>query len=246
MVAVFKLVALATVIFGFIAVRGSARQQQQIAQWPLPGWKIASDGIGSKDNDLLRRRQLDVAASNTTAMSVSTIPGCTSVPEVLIAQSGVFGTGYAPEYPNNLQCRWRIQGPPGKLVRVTFSQFVTECAYDYLSVYDAEPPSLSLLPLSPVLMARMCGNRTTLIAARPGGEVLVSTGPTMDLVFTSDVDIAGSGFVASYQIVDACWSACGGRGICVNGKCQCNPGATGPLCDDGSCLSNIHSFTGGT
>jgi hypothetical protein len=63
------------------------------------------------------------------------------------ATSGRIGDGDG-NYPELSECEWVIVAPPMHFVTLTFGEFATECAYDFLFVHDgmsAQAPLLAAL-----------------------------------------------------------------------------------------------------
>ncbi|ORZ35502.1 hypothetical protein BCR44DRAFT_84237 [Catenaria anguillulae PL171] len=144
--------------------------------------------------------------------------------------TGTFGIRLS-QYPNNLACRWRISTPDlSKRIKLSFSHLHTECSYDFVSVYDGPEAN------SGSIVGKLCGNRTSYVKL----DVFVSTGPNLVVEFTTDIDVQGTGFTASYEVVDSCDNGlCFGRGTCVNGQCVCAAGAGGSMCERDSAGSRF-------
>lgn len=61
--------------------------------------------------------------------------------ETLTEPTGSFTSpGHPTDYPHGANCTWYISVPPGNLIRLSFTTFNmeyhTNCAYDYVDVYD--------------------------------------------------------------------------------------------------------------
>ncbi|QQP51301.1 Uncharacterized protein FKW44_012623, partial [Caligus rogercresseyi] len=99
-----------------------------------------------------------------------------------------------------------------------FSEFRTECAYDYLFVLDGKGG----------LLASLSGSR-------PGARFLSSSG-SMHLILYSDTNYALSGFSAVYNAFP-CPRNCSERGTCspTEGICTCQEGYSGEDCSFLSC-----------
>ncbi|XP_048589725.1 CUB and sushi domain-containing protein 1 isoform X2 [Nematostella vectensis] len=107
------------------------------------------------------------------------------------------GTIYSPDYtsqslyPSDMECMWRITGPSGYIIRITFTVFELEeqimCAEgDFLRVSEGQEPS------SPVL-GEFCGRKEPFsVQAR---------GRLMALYFRTNNATEGRGFVASYRVI---------------------------------------------
>ncbi|KAF6018837.1 CUBN [Bugula neritina] len=106
-------------------------------------------------------------------------------------QTGVITSPYWPDsYPHAKVCRYMLSARENQLIEVSFSHFGVEssnndgCTYDSLVAYDGQNAQSELI-------RRMCGT------AIP--EPLISTGPNMLIVFTSDGSITDVGFRATYE-----------------------------------------------
>ncbi|XP_073985355.1 cubilin-like isoform X1 [Rhodnius prolixus] len=113
--------------------------------------------------------------------------------------SGVLSSPYYPKhYPEDRQCTYLIQQPPGKAIELRFldvdieEEVDDECEYDYLMIYDGDSDA------SP-LRGEFCGNGT------PG--VIISSHNYLYLVFNTDDSRTGRGFYANYSTFDV---GCGG------------------------------------
>ncbi|MEE6521212.1 hypothetical protein FKM82_019313 [Ascaphus truei] len=98
---------------------------------------------------------------------------------------------YPHPYPNNINCRWNIQLPPGFHVKIFFLDLELEerssltgmCDYDHLSVYDGGGEDAALL-------GRWCGR----VIPPP----LIANRNNLLLVLSTDRDTASKGFSLSY------------------------------------------------
>ncbi|CAH1245748.1 OVCH1 [Branchiostoma lanceolatum] len=105
----------------------------------------------------------------------------------LIGDSGTFQSPNHPSnYPLNKDCTWKITVPTGK-VSLAFSAFDVEfdsnCAYDYVGIYDGNNTS--------ILLGKFCGT-----SIPPN---VVASGSVMTVQFVSDFSVTGSGFSAKYE-----------------------------------------------
>merc|ERR1719376_3234 len=92
-------------------------------------------------------------------------------------------------------------------------QFATECAYDYLFVYDGASQQTAKL------LASLSGLMTS--PAPPPPSSLVASSGAMLVVLFSDTNYVMQGFQAEYHVHD-CPRNCSGRGKCVDSKCHCD------------------------
>uniref|UniRef100_A0A803TWQ8 CUB domain-containing protein n=1 Tax=Anolis carolinensis TaxID=28377 RepID=A0A803TWQ8_ANOCA len=95
--------------------------------------------------------------------------------------SGYFSSPFYPGYyPNNLNCTWTIR--TWNNYQGLFSNFRTECRFDYVEVYDGD--------LYSRVLGRYCsGSYVTLI----------STSNLLTILFHSDVSVTYPGFSAFYH-----------------------------------------------
>ncbi|XP_043273312.1 cubilin-like [Venturia canescens] len=102
-------------------------------------------------------------------------------------------------YDDNEHCVWTIKAPAGHIVQLTFTSFNLELGYhclsDYVIVYDG--PSTTGQE-----MGRFCGSTLP--------PPLMSQTESMSIVFNTDSNINGEGFVAHYVFIDAS-KVCGGH-----------------------------------
>ncbi|BES95605.1 calcium ion Hypothetical protein [Nesidiocoris tenuis] len=94
-------------------------------------------------------------------------------------------------YGNNLNCEWRIAMPGRDRIRLEFSsfrlEFQSDCAYDYLAVYDGPSTDDKLL-------GRWCGTDG------PTKPIISSTN-SVTVVFDSDASFNEGGFTIDYSLV---------------------------------------------
>lgn len=170
---------------------------------------------------------------------VTDIAACTGTPTVLTATSGTILSDLydgVTEYPNNLNCQWKINAPVGKVITLWFNAFEAEstenCNYDYLSVYDGKN-SYGLL------MDKLCG------MVYP--EKMTSETNHMYIQFISDETAGGFGFNLTYTIEDPLPSCQDSEFRCrdthciayskvCNGHDDCGDGSDELVCgNDGVC-----------
>ncbi|NXI54181.1 CDCP2 protein, partial [Chloroceryle aenea] len=112
--------------------------------------------------------------------------------EVFTNIKGNFSSPRYPNfYPNNLNCQWSIQLPPGYRVKVFFldmelegrSSLTGSCDYDHLSAFDGSTENRSLL-------GRWCGRENLAPVTSRSNQLL--------LVLHTDRNTAKRGFSISY------------------------------------------------
>jgi hypothetical protein len=84
-------------------------------------------------------------------------------------------------YSANMNCTWVVTSPPGTRIQINFTSCSTELDHDYVLVFDGSG-----------LLSRHSGK------AQPG--LFVSADSSMRIVFTSDLTIDDSGFVAQLRV----------------------------------------------
>ncbi|XP_075422795.1 embryonic protein UVS.2-like [Ascaphus truei] len=129
--------------------------------------------------------------SNLDISKINRLYQCRACSTLLPESTGTLMSANNPNnYPNNASCVWLIRAPSDQIF-LQFSAFdvqaSTGCVSDYLKVYDGATR------MSPVLLDRACG-----MGQLPS---LVASGNMMLVEFVTDVDIAATGFKASYSTV---------------------------------------------
>ncbi|XP_069504454.1 cubilin [Ambystoma mexicanum] len=149
--------------------------------------------IRSTQRFLFVKFQTDGSTSNHGFMAQfhSLDKGCG---QTLTAPEGsITSPGHPTVYPHGVNCTWIIAVQPHSLIRLTFTvfnlQFSTNCANDYLEVYDNGTAGMG------TKLGRYCG--------RSIPPSFTSSGNTMVLFFRADAAVAMEGFSASYASVDA-------------------------------------------
>ncbi|XP_054667296.1 multiple epidermal growth factor-like domains protein 8, partial [Grus americana] len=132
-----------------------------------------------------------------------------------------FVTDGPGNYSVNGNCEWLLEAPSRRhRVLLTFTFMDTECAYDYLFVYDGASP------------------RSPLLASLSGSTLpppIEATSGKMLLHLFSDANYNLLGFNATFS-ASLCPRACSGRGDCdPQGRCRCQPGWGGPDCAQPHC-----------
>uniref|UniRef100_A0AC34RET9 Laminin EGF-like domain-containing protein n=1 Tax=Panagrolaimus sp. JU765 TaxID=591449 RepID=A0AC34RET9_9BILA len=98
---------------------------------------------------------------------------------------------------------------------LNIDQFLTECCWDHVYIYDGNSASNNLLA---VLSGLQTGRQLSI----PSGKAVVH--------FVSDLAYNLEGFTISYSW-GTCPKNCSQHGDCKNGKCQCIEGFTGEFCE---------------
>ncbi|KAE8593599.1 hypothetical protein XENTR_v10019212 [Xenopus tropicalis] len=135
--------------------------------------------------------------------------------------------GYVSDGPGNYSvngnCEWLIEAPNNNYrILLSFLFMETECAYDYLFVYDGDSYSDRLL-------ASLSGSSLP--------STLEATSGKMLLHLFSDANYNLLGFNATYSF-SLCPHGCSGHGLCQeNSQCLCDLGWSGEGCQVPSCRS---------
>ncbi|XP_061578747.1 ovochymase-2-like [Cololabis saira] len=121
----------------------------------------------------------------------ATLPGLCSVGDGPVAHSeGVIRNPSLPgdHYDNNQLCLWRLSVPPGYSILLEFDRFQVEedsyCQYDRLTV----------LVGTHMPVAVFCGHLLP-------GSVFLQNSQNATLLFSSDINTGGSGFVVRHRAV---------------------------------------------
>ncbi|XP_077992752.1 attractin-like protein 1 [Glandiceps talaboti] len=133
-------------------------------------------------------------------------------------------------YKESIECTWLIDSrQPGSLIRLKFEQFETECAWDYLYIYDGDSVYDPLIATFSGLLVSENEENVTY------PEVTTSSGFAY-LHFYSDAALSMAGFNISYS-VNTCTRDCSGNGICLESpvECDCDPRWTGEGCNIREC-----------
>jgi hypothetical protein len=112
-------------------------------------------------------------------------------PRVMTDPTGSFvSANYPSNYPDNVDCQWRIRAQPGQVINIDFVAFSTERRFDIVYFFDGD----SLL--SPAIFG-LDGDRS------PAPTGVRSSGEVMYVWFKSDALTNATGFSATYQSVPA-------------------------------------------
>ncbi|XP_021351138.1 suppressor of tumorigenicity 14 protein homolog [Mizuhopecten yessoensis] len=138
------------------------------------------------------------------ACHASTAPTLNSTSGVILSE----GREDGHRYPDNLNCRWAINAPPGKVITLTFNDFDVEkdsnCDYDYLKIYDGSSAHAHIIET-------YCG------ITYP--SKLTSTGNQMYIRFHTDDSEGSSGFNITYTVHDPIATCSPSQFTCSDGKC---------------------------
>ena len=109
----------------------------------------------------------------------------------------------------------------------------TECAYDYVFVYDGSHP----------VDGRLLGSFSGLISPPP--QKLLARSGSMLVVLFSDTNYVMQGFKAEY-FTSNCPHDCNGRGVCINpgGVCDCDHQFVGEDCSEFRCPNDCGATDG--
>ncbi|KAL1514087.1 hypothetical protein ABEB36_003406 [Hypothenemus hampei] len=152
------------------------------------------------------------------------------------ANSGTIHDGLG-NYSLSSKCSWLIDAPH-KTITLHFEEFVTECGWDHLYIFDGDSVNSPLLAVLSGLMYKN-GYRVKRIP-----EVTATSGSAL-VHFFSDDAYNLSGFNITYRL-NACPSVisgvnCSGNGACLDGVCTCNGGWDGAACHLRKCPNDCGS-----
>ncbi|GMT35423.1 hypothetical protein PFISCL1PPCAC_26720, partial [Pristionchus fissidentatus] len=120
-------------------------------------------------------------------------------------------------YPSTANCGWLVDVQNSTNLKLTVSNFSTECGWDYLYVYDGEGTDGEQL-------AALCGHISDPF------EINLPSAKSFAFFF-SDLAQNHDGFNVVVEH-NACPYNCSGSGRCQpTGECTCNPGHTGKYCE---------------
>ncbi|XP_021361114.1 attractin-like isoform X3 [Mizuhopecten yessoensis] len=150
---------------------------------------------------------------------------------VLLTDPVGFVTDGHGNYSVDNKCTWLLDtGQPNTTIQLKFHQFSTECGWDHVYVYDGDSVFSSLLAAYSGLIKQdsVAEANIPIITAKSGKAFIY---------FYSDAAYNMSGFNLSYS-VNTCQKDCSTKGVCVDGRCQCQPGYSGDYCEVGPCPNN--------
>ncbi len=146
--------------------------------------------------------------------------GCSGLRRVILDSLEGIVTDGEGFYEENVHCEWLIRAPdPNMTITLTFSEFETECTYDFLTIYDGDSfPS--------TVLATFSGNLLPAPVQAKSGSMLIH--------LYSDTNYPLNGTTATYKIQN-CSNDCSGHGTCENYRCLCDNGYVGESCEWQSC-----------
>ena len=180
--------------------------------------------------------------------------GCDKLRTVQNSPSGIItdGSGNGKNYTANTHCEWLIVGNEShryvegflcfvyrwkrnistqiafSFISLSFTSLNTECAFDYIFVYDG----------GGAMLGSFSGD-----GGIPESPLVSSTG-SMRVLFYSDTNYVLGGFTAEYSI-SQCPNGCSRNGICgKDGVCECCSGFFGSDCSRKACPDDCGSLSG--
>jgi hypothetical protein len=169
--------------------------------------------------------------------------------------SGSIVSQFGARYTDNMRCMWFLEtDQPDFDIHVTFELLDTECAWDYLYVFNGDSlhsqkvAAFSGSVLSPDLIEENVTNSSSLLPASecvlPQYEndrsLLLTLQGSALLYFFTDAAADAKGFNLTYWT--DCSHNCSGNGVCRNGsQCVCDSGWTGELCEERICPNSCSS-----
>ncbi|TPX64199.1 hypothetical protein SpCBS45565_g06067 [Spizellomyces sp. 'palustris'] len=93
------------------------------------------------------------------------------------------------QYRNQMNCKWQIVADKGNIISLEFEFFHTECGWDFVDIYDGPDTQSRQL-------GHLCGNRGKQLGF---SDVVTSSNNSITVVFTSDVAITTTGFIAMFK-----------------------------------------------
>ncbi|KAJ3019079.1 Multiple epidermal growth factor-like domains protein 8 [Thoreauomyces humboldtii] len=193
---------------------------------------------------------LSLSASATPQQELSNFPSfpsvtgssgyCSNLVTINGVSEGYIVSNYGGQvnYIDNSECQWIIDAPEGSVVELSFLYFHTECGWDWLTIYDGSYDA-SVDMTAPAQIATLCGNRNDT------ADVVVSSGSSMTLIFTSDSAVNSVGFKGLFKVIgptSVCSTNADCNGFtCIGGACQCGSYHRGSFCQFGT--TGYASFT---
>ncbi|GAB6023337.1 hypothetical protein CHUAL_008138 [Chamberlinius hualienensis] len=167
--------------------------------------------------------------------SISFIPqpsdrdgSCHGKREILTDSWGIVSDGDG-NYLESSHCEWLIKANSSGFIHLRFKKLDTECAFDYIFVYDGDSYRNS------THLGSFSG--TTL------PPTLIATSGKMLIMLFSDESYALKGFEAEYSVTD-CPFNCSGHGRCAGGRCRCNHPWSGRWCQLQLCHNDCSTSKG--
>ncbi|XP_045189684.2 attractin-like protein 1 [Mercenaria mercenaria] len=145
----------------------------------------------------------------------------------ITTDSGVITDGQG-NYSVDNKCMWLLEPDSGgKPIRLTTTQFATECGWDHLYIFDGDS-------LYSPLIAAYSGLVLPDIDVNNSLEEIVAHSGKAYLYFYSDAAYNMTGFTLQYSVGN-CPKNCSGHGDCLDSVCVCEAGYTGSSCDIEMC-----------
>ncbi|XP_033641193.1 multiple epidermal growth factor-like domains protein 8 [Asterias rubens] len=146
--------------------------------------------------------------------------GCSGLRRVILDSLEGTVTDGEGFYEENAHCEWLIRAPdPNMTITLTFSEFETECTYDFLTIYDGDS-------FTGTVLATFSGNLLPAPIVAKSGNMLIH--------LYSDTNYPLNGTTATYKIQN-CSNDCSGHGVCQNYRCVCDNAYVGESCERESC-----------
>ncbi|XP_038062576.1 multiple epidermal growth factor-like domains protein 8 [Patiria miniata] len=151
---------------------------------------------------------------------LATSAGCSGLRRALLTDLEGTVTDGVGFYEENVHCEWLIEAPdPNMTITLTFKEFETECTYDFLTVYDGDS-------FTSTVLGTFSGNLVPGPVQAKSGKMLIH--------LYSDTNYPLNGTTATYKIQN-CSNACSGHGVCQNYQCACDSGYKGSSCEWRTC-----------
>ncbi|XP_067665910.1 cubilin-like [Haliotis asinina] len=188
-----------------------------------------------KTNEDVVDKGFRIRYTTVTAPAVPTSSQCGSRTLTALSIPNYFHSpSYPYNYPNNALCIWTLTAfSPTLMIRLEaiYSQLEDSslCQYDSVTVYDGVGSTSS------VMLKKWCGNTLPTVQ---------STGPSMTVVFKSDISVTKKGFSLKYTATSA-QLTCGGRlSASSQNRYLTSPGYPADYQDNMNCAWTITSSSG--
>ncbi|XP_063697443.1 multiple epidermal growth factor-like domains protein 8 [Culicoides brevitarsis] len=130
-------------------------------------------------------------------------------------------------YTKDSHCEWLIRAAnSSQFITLSFRSISTECAYDYIFVYDGDSYAKSTLLGS--------------FSGKTSPKPIVAASGSMLILLYSDTNYVLDGFKADFSVTN-CPNNCSSHGKCVNHKCICSSSWLGDDCSKNACPQNCHA-----
>lgn len=87
-------------------------------------FSLNCNNTSAKRLEIIRKTKFIVACLSLADHQLTDIAACTGAPKEFTAQTGTFFSDLfdgVTEYPNNLNCQWKITAPAGKVITLWFN-----------------------------------------------------------------------------------------------------------------------------